>query len=91
MSAYIMRRDHYECQECRKRVRDAGQPLPASERKIRRATQVHHIVPYEQRPDLGLDEDNLEAICDRCHNIAHGRTWTQNQRPRKKYATEEKW
>lgn len=93
-SAYIMRRDHFECQECRKRIRQAaaeGRLLPASDRKIRRATQVHHIVPYEARPDLGLCEDNLEAICDKCHNLQHGRTWIQNQKPKKKYATVEKW
>ena len=80
MSPYILRRDHYECQECRKKTG-----------KIRRATLVHHIIPYEERPDLGLDEDNLEAVCDRCHNIIHGRVGWQIQRPRKKYATEEKW
>jgi 5-methylcytosine-specific restriction endonuclease McrA len=94
MSKYIMRRDHRECQECGKRVRQAaaeGVLLPALDRKVRRATQVHHIVPYEVRPDLGLDEDNLEAICDKCHNLLHGRTWKQLQKPKKKYATEEKW
>ena len=85
MSQRIMGRDHYECQECRKKMK-AG-----IRTKIKPATQVHHIIPYEVRPDLGLDEDNLEAICDGCHNEAHGRTWTQNQRPRKKYATEERW
>jgi len=85
MSEAILRRDHYECQECRKKLRSGIRT------KIKPATQVHHIVPYEVRPDLGLDADNLEAICDGCHNEQHGRTWTQNQRPRKKYATEEKW
>ena len=85
MSERILIRDHYECQECRKKLKSGVRT------KINRATQVHHIVPYETRPDLGLDEDNLEAICDGCHNEAHGRTWTQNQRPRKKYATEERW
>ena len=62
MSEQILRRDHYECQECRKKLRSGVRT------KIKRATQVHHIVPYETRPDLGLDEDNLEAICDGCHN-----------------------
>lgn len=85
MSERILIRDHYECQECRKKLRSGIRT------KIKRATQVHHIVPYETRPDLGLDEDNLEAICDGCHNEAHGRTWVQNQKPRKKYATEERW
>lgn len=93
MSPSIMCRDHYECQECRKRIRraaEAGELLPAKERKIRRATQVHHIIPYEERPDLGLDPDNLEAICDRCHNILHNRM-PEKIKTRKKYVTEEKW
>ena len=93
MSASIMRRDHYECQECRKRVAqaaDQGILLPARERKINRATQVHHIVYYDTRPDLGLDPDNLEAVCDRCHNRIHGRVFKGNQK-KKKAVTEEKW
>ena len=93
MSAAIMVRDHYECQECRKRLKAAaaeGRLLPATERRIRRATQVHHMIPYEVRPDMGLDPDNLEAICDRCHNIAHDRTGGC-MKPKKKRATEEKW
>lgn len=80
-----MSRDHYECQECRKKM-GRGET-----HKINRATQVHHIVPYEVRPDLGLDADNLEAICDTCHNVAHGRMGTQLPGRRKKYATEERW
>ena len=80
MSPYILRRDHYECQECRKKTG-----------KIRTATLVHHIIPYEDRPDLGLDEDNLEAVCDRCHNIIHGRVGAQLNQKKKKPVTEEKW
>ena len=80
MSPYILRRDHYECQECRKKTG-----------KIRRATLVHHIIPYEERPDLGLDEDNLEAVCDRCHNIIHGRVGALMNQKKKKPVTEEKW
>jgi len=80
MSPYILRRDHYECQECRKKTG-----------KIRTATLVHHIIPYEDRPDLGLDEDNLEAVCDRCHNFIHGRVGAQLNQKKKKPVTEEKW
>ena len=61
MQSYIMRRDHYECQECRKRlITSRGDTLPPAQRKINRATQVHHII-------------YLEAICDRCHNRIHNR------------------
>lgn len=94
-SKYIMQRDHYECQECRKRIKQAaddGMVLSASDRKIARATQVHHIVPYDINPSLGLDDDNLEAICDKCHNIIHGRVWNNNPNaPRKRPATVERW
>ena len=85
MSAYVMRRDHYECQECRKKL-NSGIPC-----RIRRATQVHHIIPYEQDPERGLDEDNLEAVCSYCHNLAHGRDGRHLKKNTKKRATEEKW
>ena len=84
-SQYIMRRDHYECQECRKKLKEG------KARKISRATQVHHIVPYDVDPSLGLDDENLEAICDRCHNIIHGRVWSNTKSKKKKPATVERW
>lgn len=46
----ILERDHYECQDCRKRLRDAvaaGDILRGEEKKIRRAEEVHHIVPID--------------------------------------------
>lgn len=74
MQSYIMQRDHYECQECRKRlITSRGDTLPPAQRKINRATQVHHIIYLEDDPTRALDPDNLEAICDRCHNRIHNR------------------
>ena len=32
---------------------------------------IHHIVPYEQRPDLGLTRDNLVGLCEVCHMKRH--------------------
>ena len=32
------------------------------------ATVVDHVVPRSSRPDLELDERNLQALCARCHN-----------------------
>ena len=42
-----MKRDHYECQECRR----LG--------KYHRVENVHHIKEVKDRPDLALDLDNL--------------------------------
>ncbi|MBO4794300.1 MAG: HNH endonuclease [Deltaproteobacteria bacterium] len=58
-------RDHYLCQKCLRRV-DMGLQL-----RPRAATMVHHIVPRSLRPDLELNLDNLESLCDACHNEEH--------------------
>lgn len=36
--------------------------------------QVHHIIPARVRPDLFLNENNLQVLCQTCHN-----TQTQNE------------
>ena len=79
MSAYIMRRDHYECQVCRQN------------HKLTRASQVHHIIHLEDNQSLALDEDNLEAVCIQCHNILHGRDGKNLPHRKKKPATKEMW
>lgn len=58
----ILDRDHYECQDCRKRIKDAavsGTQLIGRDRKIWRAEEVHHIQGLKEHPELGLDDDNL--------------------------------
>lgn len=32
------------------------------------STMVDHIIPYRERPDLGLVDSNLRALCWQCHN-----------------------
>ena len=32
------------------------------------STVVDHVIPRSTRPDLELDERNLQALCTRCHN-----------------------
>lgn len=62
----ILERDHYECQDCRKRLRDAvaaGDILRGEEKKIRRAEEVHHIVELKEHPELGLE------ICRRTSEV----------------------
>ena len=62
----ILDRDHYECQDCRKRIKDAaasGTQLIGRDRKIWRAEEVHHIQELKEHPELGLDDDNLVSLC----------------------------
>lgn len=56
------------CEECIK------------ENKIVLAEQVHHIIPFmsiyngyntNEIIDLGLDYNNLQSLCDECHNKKH--------------------
>ena len=55
----VMKRDKYLCQDCKR----YGRKTPA--------VLVHHIKPYEEYPELGLDEENLTSLCDACHNKRH--------------------
>ena len=57
--AAILRRDGYRCQHCAR----YGRASPAE--------IVHHIKPYEQHPELGLDSRNLVSLCRKCHNREH--------------------
>lgn len=38
------------------------------------AEHVHHLKERKDHPDLALDWDNLEALCQRCHNSKRKRT-----------------
>lgn len=51
----------YLCSECKRHG------------KIRHAKQVHHKVTLEEDYSKGLDYDNLEPLCDECHNKVHER------------------
>jgi len=50
-----LQRDHYLCQMC------------LSNKRIRRARDVHHVQPLELRPDLALELSNLMSLCRYCH------------------------
>lgn len=89
----ILERDHYECQDCRNRLREAveaGRILTGRDREIRRAEEVHHIQEIREHPELALEDDNLVSLCTQCHNIRHGRNPYKFVK-RKKRLTEEKW
>ena len=52
---HVLERDHYWCQRCKRTI----------------ANTVHHRIPVEERPDLALEETNLESLCEQCHNASH--------------------
>jgi 5-methylcytosine-specific restriction enzyme A len=56
---YVLQRDGYLCQECKKYGRN-------TEAKI-----VHHIEEIEDKPELKLKSNNLVSICAACHNRVH--------------------
>lgn len=89
----ILSRDRYECQDCRKRLKDAvaaGNILKGRDRELRRANEVHHILELKEHPERGLDDDNLISLCAECHNLRHGRTPRKFKR-KKKLVSKEMW
>jgi 5-methylcytosine-specific restriction endonuclease McrA len=45
-----------------------------------RDVEVHHVLPFHDRPELELDKDNLVTLCaDPCH-LVHGHlmSWTRS-------------
>lgn len=67
-----LKQQHYECQRCKAKGR------------YERATVAHHKKYLRRRPDLALDLDNLEALCDQCH-------YEEHHKNNNKYADDEKW
>ncbi|MBK8123934.1 MAG: HNH endonuclease [Dokdonella sp.] len=50
--------------------------------RVTAATLVDHIIPYRERPDLGLDQSNLRPLCHFCHGrIGQRVTATDHRRP----------
>lgn len=56
---YILHRDGYLCQECKKYGRN-------TEAKV-----VHHIKELDDHPELKLKNNNLVSVCKACHNKIH--------------------
>ena len=57
--AKILRRDNYQCRECRRYGR------------MTEATEVHHIKHADEYPELAFIDDNLVSLCHACHNKQH--------------------
>ena len=56
-----LQRDHYLCQECLRKKR------------LTKATEVHHLLPLEEHPELALELSNLESLCWDCHEATKRR------------------
>jgi 5-methylcytosine-specific restriction endonuclease McrA len=72
--AAALARDDGMCQDCMDRMRSGVGIRP------NRATMVHHIIPYTQRPDLALQLDNLRSLCNECHEKNHPERRAQKKR-----------
>ncbi|MBM3205932.1 HNH endonuclease [Candidatus Shapirobacteria bacterium] len=35
---------------------------------IKAATTIDHIIPISERPDLRLEQSNLQSLCKQCHD-----------------------
>ena len=55
----IKERDHYLCKACLRENVFTYDGL-----------EVHHIVPLEEAPELGFEEDNLITLCEKHHELA---------------------
>lgn len=61
LRSMALSRDRHICQECLRRVKMGLQSRP------RNATMVHHIKPRREYPELALVLENLESLCNLCH------------------------
>ena len=57
--ACILRRDSYQCRECRRYGR------------LRSAVEVHHMKFVEDYPELAFVDSNLISLCAKCHRKKH--------------------
>lgn len=55
----ILRRDDYLCKRCRRYGRRV------------QATEVHHIKPRDEYPELALAPENCVSLCKACHRAMH--------------------
>lgn len=54
---------------------------------ITSATMVDHIIPRRLKPELELDWDNLQSLCDSCHNTKSAKEGRGGQNPQNQAST----
>lgn len=75
----ILQRDNYECQRCKR------------EGKYSKGVVAHHIKHLNNRPDLALTDNNLETLCEACHNIEHPEKLKRVEVNRREDIIPERW
>lgn len=98
-----LKRDNYECQECKRQglvystpVDARGVALPSDDKKEnnknnnRKSLHVHHKKEVKDYPELALVLDNLETLCQQCHNGMHDRLKDYNKK-KQPFINEERW
>ncbi|MGX1430768.1 5-methylcytosine-specific restriction enzyme A [Cytobacillus horneckiae] len=67
----VLERDNHLCQSCMKN------------NKITPADMVHHIIELLDDWDKALEMDNLESLCNSCHNKEHPDRGIRRTKPKK--------
>lgn len=70
--ARILKENHYECSRCK------------AKGLVVRARTVHHRKYLRDHPELALEDENLEPICERCH-------YDEHHRKKQNFMNEERW
>ncbi|PIC75041.1 HNH endonuclease [Sporosarcina sp. P17b] len=83
-----LKRDRYECQECRRQGRVHLDSVKVEGERKKIALNVHHIKEIETHPELALNLDNTLTVCLACHNAIHGKEFVKREN---KWAADEKW
>ena len=89
LRAEVLHEQHYECQRCLERGR------------YTRAEMVHHVNEVRKVPRLalskhyideyGVEQKNLLALCNTCHEIIHDRANTFGSKREKRFTNVERW
>ena len=46
--------------------------------------EMHHILPFSEFPQYGMNPSNLELVCDECHHSIHRNPYVNLQRMEQK-------
>lgn len=68
----VLKQQNYECQRCKKKG------------LVTKAVTVHHKEYLRRYPELALEDENLEAVCDKCH-------YDEHHRRKQRFINEERW
>ncbi|HJJ05790.1 MAG TPA: HNH endonuclease [Clostridiaceae bacterium] len=82
LSAEILERDNFECQECKK---EGKLTIKQHKKKL----DIHHIKELETNPELAYVKSNLETVCVHHHNILDNKKFNVNKK--EKFMNEERW